>query len=144
MSRAHPIRMARRAQVRGAAAVVALLAAGALVASCGGGGGGERRSVTVTTGAGGTGAEVTVGAHDVYFDVTEINTPAGALAIDLIERGNQAHTLVIDGVDDFKLEVSGGSRNDSGTVELGAGSYDYWCDVPGHRGQGMEGRLVVS
>jgi plastocyanin len=129
--------------VRGALAVAVLATAG-LLAACSDGGGGERRSVTVTTAAGDTAATVTVGAHDVYFDVTEIRAPAGALEVDLVERGSQAHSFVVDGVDDFKLEVSGGSRNDAGTVELEAGTYTYYCDVPGHRGQGMEGRLVVS
>jgi plastocyanin len=133
-----PIRTAR------GALVVAVLATAAILASCGDGGGGERRSVTVTTGAGDAAATVTVGAHDVYFDVTEIRAPAGALEVDLVERGSQTHSFVVDGVDDFKLEVSGGSRNDAGTVRLDAGTYTYYCDVPGHRGQGMEGRLVVS
>jgi plastocyanin len=130
---------------RGALVGAAFVAVAALVSSCGGdGGGGERRSVTVTTGAGDTSASVTVGAHDVYFDVTEINAPAGALEVDLVERGAQTHSFVVDGVDGFKLEVSGGSRNDTGSLELEAGTYTYYCDVPGHRGQGMEGRLVVS
>lgn len=116
------------------------------LAACGGGGdgGGGGESVTVTTGAGGGPARVSVAAHDVYFDVERITTPAGELEVTLRDEGNQAHTFVVDGVDGFKLEVSGGSSEDRGVVELEAGEYEYYCDVPGHRGQGMAGTLVVQ
>jgi len=125
-------------------APVALLVGVVALAGCGGGGGGGGESVTVTTSAGGGPGQVTVEAHDVYFDVERITAPAGELEVTLVEEGNQVHTFVVDRVDDFKLEVSGGSGDDRGTVELEAGEYEYYCDVPGHRGQGMTGTLVVQ
>jgi plastocyanin len=123
---------------RFAAAPVAL-AAVVVLGGCGGddddGGGG--RTVQVDNGS------VTVEAHDVSFDVGRIETAPGPLEVTLVQRGNLDHTLVVEGVDDFKLVVDG-DDTDTGTVELDAGEYDYYCDVPGHRGQGMEGTLVVG
>ena len=56
-------------------------------------------------------------------------TPDGALV----------HSFVIEGVDDFRL-----IDDDRGTVELAAGEYVFFCDIPGHREGGMEGTLSVT
>ena len=127
-------------------APAALLVGVVALAACGGGsdGGGGGESVTVTTTADGGPARVTVEAHDIYFDVERITAPAGELEVTLVEEGRQVHSFVVEDVDDFKLEVSGGSGEDRGTVELDPGEYEYYCDVPGHRGQGMTGTLVVQ
>jgi plastocyanin len=127
-------------------AVVALCAvAGLLLAGCGGGGGGgsASKSVTVTTVAGGT-ASVTIEAHDVFFNVTKINAPAGKLDIHYVEKGSQEHTLVIDGVKGFKLQVGPSASSDDGTVTLQPGTYTYYCTIPGHRAQGMQGTITVA
>ena len=50
------------------------------------------------------------------------------------------HTLLIDGVDDSKLQVSANGDTDRGTVDLEPGDYAY-CDVPGH--SSMEATLAV-
>lgn len=125
-------------------ALLALLVGTIVLAACGGGGGDrEGEAVTVTTGADGP-AAVTIEAHDVYFDIERITAPAGDLDVTLVEEGNQVHTFVVAGVDDFKLEVSSGRSQDRGVVTLQPGQYEYYCDVPGHRGQGMTGTLVVQ
>ncbi len=83
-------------------------------------------------------------AHDIYFDPATITAPAGEIELDLVQEGSQTHTLVIDGVDDFKLSVSNASRDDSGTIDLKSGEYTYYCDIPGHRSQGMEGTITLT
>jgi plastocyanin len=115
-----------------------LIAAALLVAACGGGDGGGGETVTATDG------RVTVEARDNRFDVGTIEAEPGALEITLVQRGSNRHTLVVEGVDDFKLEVMGSGESDTGTVDLDAGEYEFFCDVPGHRQQGMEGRIVVG
>ena len=43
----------------------------------------------------------------------------------------------------FHVEVSGKGAEDSEKVELKAGTYTYYCSLPGHRAAGMEGTLTV-
>ena len=100
--------------------------------------------MTVTAPAGGGAASVTIEAHDIFLRPNQIKAPAGKLKIDYVEDGAQQHTLVIQGVKGFKLEVSGSQKSDSGTVDLQPGQYSYYCTIPGHRAQGMQGTLIVS
>jgi plastocyanin len=120
-----------------------VLIAAAIVAGCGGDdddGGGE--SVTASNG------KVTVDAEDVKYDVDQIETAPGSLDVTLVEKGSLDHTFVVEDADgkkvDPKLAVSTSTDEDSGTYDLDAGTYEFFCDVPGHRGQGMEGEIVVK
>ena len=116
-----------------------------LVAGCGGGGGGDRnKSVTITAPSGGGAASLTVDAEDVYFSPKTIKAPAGKLDIHYVEQGSQVHTLVISGVKGFKLTVSPDKSSDNGTVDLAPGKYDFYCDIAGHRAQGMEGTITAA
>jgi plastocyanin len=125
--------------------VVALALACLVAAGCGGGGGGGASdSVTVTAPAGGGPAQLTVEAHDVYLVPKRVTAPAGELQIHYVEHGSQQHTLVIDGVKGFKLEVDPKTNSDTGTVDLQPGVYTYYCTVPGHRTQGMQGTITVA
>ena len=102
------------------------------------------RPVTVTAPSGGGPATVTIDAHDVYFSPKSVKAPAGKLTIDYVEQGSQQHTLVIDGVKGFKLAVGPGAKSDSGTADLAPGSYTFYCTIPGHRAQGMQGTITVA
>jgi plastocyanin len=127
------------------AAVATFAVAGLLVAGCGGGGGGGgSKSTTVTAPSGGGAASVTIEAHDVFFNFTNIKAPAGKLKINYVEKGTQQHTLVIDGIKGFKLSVGPSTKSDSATVTLAPGSYTYYCTIPGHRAQGMSGTITVA
>tara|TARA_B110000438_G_C15750700_1_gene622804 strand:- start:1062 stop:1433 length:372 start_codon:yes stop_codon:yes gene_type:complete len=69
---------------------------------------------------------------------------AGLVKIEYSLDGFQLHTLVIEGLEEsLKLEV-GDNKIDSGEIELEAGRYILYCDVAGHRGSGMEAKLLVS
>jgi plastocyanin len=128
------------------AAIAAGLTACLLVAGCGGGGsgGGGDKTVTVTAPSGGGPATLTIEAFDVYFSPKSVKAPAGKLAIDYVLKGSQQHTLVIDGVKDFELKVGPGAKSESGTVDLAPGSYTFYCSIPGHRAQGMQGTITVA
>jgi cytochrome c oxidase subunit 2 len=121
----------------------ALVVAGAVLAGCGGdddsgGGGGDGLS----TGSGG-GDTVTVVAQDsLRFDRDEYTADAGEVTIDYENSGNLTHTLLIDGVDDFKLTVTSSGDTDEGTIELEPGDYRIFCDIPGH--ESMEATLTVE
>ncbi len=97
-----------------------------------GGGGGEPAGDAI---------EVT-GTNALDFDPSEVTAPAGAINFVLINAGSQAHTLVVEGHEnEMKLTVG---NVDEGSIELEAGEYVYYCDLPGGGGGGMEGTLTVE
>lgn len=91
-----------------------------------------------------SGAALNVEAHDISFTPRELQAAAGDVTIRYTNSGVIQHTLLIDGVDGFKLDVTKSGDADTGTVKLAPGAYTIYCDVPGHRAAGMEGRLLVS
>lgn len=116
-----------------------LLAIGALVGACGGDD--SEGSTGAGEGSGGA-ADLTVDALDkLAFDQDSYEVPAGEVQVLYRNEGSLPHTLVIEGVDGFKLSVG---DEDSGSVELEPGSYVLYCDVAGHREAGMEAELTVS
>jgi uncharacterized cupredoxin-like copper-binding protein len=117
-----------------------IVALSVLLAACGssGGGSGSKSSGPITA----TGGKVTIVANDIYFNTKEIDASPGALAVTLKNDGSQLHTFVIQG-QNFKLSASGHTSK-TGTVNLPAGTYTFFCDVPGHRSAGMVGQLVVK
>jgi plastocyanin len=92
----------------------------------------------------GDGATVEVVAKDIDFGEVFYEAPAGEVTFRYENQGNLVHTLRIEGVDGFKLEVSSRGATDEGTATLEAGEYVLFCDVPGHRDTGMEARLTVD
>jgi cytochrome c oxidase subunit II len=139
--------------VHGRAIVIgALVVGGTLLAGCGGGddgdsggagaeGGGDGSGLS--TDGGGDDGSVTVVAEDTLsFDRDDYSVPVGEVTIDYENGGNIAHTLLIDGIDDFKLTVASSGDTDEGTTELEPGDYRIYCDVPGHGS--MEATLTVE
>jgi len=133
----------RRSFRRAGIATIVFVVGGLVVAACGGDGGGD-------DGAGyrepkGPAAEtLAVEAGNFFFDPDAITAAPGVAEIDLEGLGG-IHTLVFDdgAYSGFRLEVSGDER-DAKKIELEAGSYVFYCDVQGHRAQGMEGTLKVK
>jgi plastocyanin len=88
------------------------------------------------------GAAITVHAKDALkFDKTAYSTKAGSVDVNYVNDGRIDHTLLIEGVKGFKLRMGG---KDEGTVDLKAGTYTLYCDLPGHEGAGMKATLTVS
>jgi plastocyanin len=88
-------------------------------------------------------ADLTVVAQDTLtFDRGSYEAEAGELTIGYENGGNLTHTLLIEGVDGFELEVNSQGDTDAGTVELEAGEHRIYCDIPGH--ERMEATLTVG
>lgn len=111
------------------------------LAACGGGqppdqsGGGQGATETLTF----------VGNDQLQFSEAPEETSAGRHTVELVVEGSINHNVTFEGVNDGAPVVeAGGGETATGTVELEAGTYAYFCSVPGHRAAGMEGTLVVD
>jgi plastocyanin len=88
-------------------------------------------------------AGVTVIAKDISLAPASVRATAGDVHITYRSEGSIVHTLLIEGVDGFKLNVAGRGDIDEGSVTLAPGTYTMYCDVAGHRQAGMHGTIEV-
>ena len=82
-----------------------------------------------------------IAASNFAFAPNTLTSPAGVIQINLKSDG--LHNLVIEGLPGFQIEATSGNTV-SGKVKLAKGKYTFYCDVAGHRAQGMEGTLTVT
>lgn len=87
---------------------------------------------------------VDVVAQDIKFTKTSYEATAGTITIKYTNDGAIEHSLLIDGVSGFKLDVKAHGDTDTGTVALKPGTYTLYCGMPGHRAAGMHATLTVS
>jgi uncharacterized cupredoxin-like copper-binding protein len=70
----------------------------------------------------------------------------GTYEFKAVNNGSVAHALEIEGTG-VEEETSHISPGDSATVKVtfkGAGSYEMYCPVDGHKDQGMEGKITIG
>ncbi|MBA3865631.1 MAG: cupredoxin domain-containing protein [Solirubrobacterales bacterium] len=97
------------------------------------------------SGPGGT-VELAAAEAELKFDTTELTSKPGKVTIDFNNPSAIPHNVEIE---DESGKVLGGtetisSSEESATVELEAGTYTFFCSIPGHRESGMEGTLTVK
>jgi plastocyanin len=117
-----------------------MVAGGLTLTGCGGGG-----SSSGSTTAGSTADVVVHGNDALRFDQKEYAAKAGTVTIELVDDGSTPHTLLIEKVSGFsKLAVNSKGSKARGSATLEPGTYTIYCDVAGHRGAGMEAKIVVN
>lgn len=118
--------------------VAAAVTAAVLLAACSGGG--DDGGGAAADGA----SAVTIASGDLWFEPTAVSVTAGEVEITLDNReGAVEHDVVIEELDDVEVVHAGPGETDTGTVELAAGTYTFYCSIPGHRSQ-MEGTIEAS
>lgn len=93
----------------------------------------------------GDGGEISMDAGDFFYADFVGEVVEGDIAITLVNIANGTHNIVFDAANqgsDVPIEADGGETA-SGTVNLFAGEYVFYCSIPGHREAGMEGSLLV-
>lgn len=111
------------------------------LAACGGGSSASSSCGSAST----TSPSVSVHALDALkFDKTDYTAKAGDVTIQYVDDGALQHTLLIKEKGGCKLTVSGSGDKKTETVNLTAGTYTLFCDVPGHETAGMKATLTVS
>jgi uncharacterized cupredoxin-like copper-binding protein len=97
---------------------------------------------------GGSGSSIDLEMGEMYFNPDSISADAGStVTINLENAGSMLHDFTIDdlGGERVHVELAAG-ESDSFTLNIPdeAGTYDFYCSVPGHRQAGMEGTLEVN
>jgi plastocyanin len=83
---------------------------------------------------------VTVVAESINgFDSDSYEATAGEVTIVFENDDSIPHNVTIED-EDFQLDDDG----EQGTIDLEAGDYTLFCDIPGHRAAGMEATLAVG
>lgn len=95
-------------------------------------------------GSSGSNETLTVAAEDIGFPEATFYAEAGSVGVTYRNDGRIRHTLLIEGVQGFELDVSANGDVDQGSVDLEPGRYTLYCDVPGHREAGMVATLEVD
>ena len=93
----------------------------------------------------GPGGSLTAVATEFEFELEDVRAQEGPIEVTLDNAGGAPHTFTIDeAYGDVKEIVADGGEEATGTLELFPGDYVYYCSIPGHRGEGMEGVLTVE
>jgi plastocyanin len=98
-----------------------------------------------SSGGGGQTIKLSADASALKFDKTKLTAKAGKVTLSMANPSGIPHAVAVEGngVDkDGKTVQKGGTS--TVTVDLKAGTYDFYCPVDGHRAAGMEGKLTVN
>lgn len=80
------------------------------------------------------------------YNTKSLTAKAGKVSVDFTNSSSLPHDVTIESSSGQKVGAtptfSGGSK--TLTVDLKAGTYKFYCSVPGHRQAGMEGTLTVN
>lgn len=142
---------------RGRVLSACMLTAGALLlTACGGGvpeGAIEAQGEACPTGSDcydpvrpiGPGGSLDVEAFEWGFDIVEGVARDGTVEVTLENTGGTDHNITIDAaVGETQTIPAAAGETTTGELQLfGGQTYTYYCSIPGHREQGMEGELRV-
>jgi plastocyanin/mono/diheme cytochrome c family protein len=106
----------------------------------------KSQSAATSKGPGGTVAISADPTGQLKFEQTNVTSKPGAVTIDFTNKSPVAHDVKIQ---DSSGKLLGGTDLVTGgkataNVDLAAGTYTFYCDVPGHEEAGMKGTLVVK
>lgn len=115
------------------------------LAGCGGGDDGDTGGGDAGGGSGAASDTISVvGTDDLKWSETELRATAGEVTVNLTCEEAVNHNFVIEELDDELVVECDPGASATGTVELEAGTYTYYCNIAGHREAGMEGTLTVE
>ena len=82
---------------------------------------------------------------ELKYNTTSLSAPAGTISIVFTNKSPLAHNVTIEAPSGERVGATSTSQGGSQTltVSLKAGTYKFFCSVPGHRMAGMEGTLTV-
>ena len=100
-------------------------------------------SSAAETPAAGAEESVEVVSRDIFFEPTEVAIAADTdVTFSLPNEGVTAHNFSIDALE-IDVDQAPGSTEEI-VINAPAGTYEYYCNVPGHKAAGMVGTLTVE
>ena len=82
---------------------------------------------------------------DLAFDKSSLTAKAGEVTITMDNPSSLPHAVGIEGNGvDTEGEVVDKGGESTATASLEAGTYEFYCPVPGHAEGGMKGELTVK
>jgi len=80
------------------------------------------------------------------YDTTSLTAKAGAVSVAFTNMSSLAHNVTVASSSGAVLGATPTFQGSSKTLSLSlkAGTYKFYCSVPGHRAAGMEGTLTVK
>lgn len=115
-----------------------------LLAACGGGNGESAEPQAEQTEAAGADIVVT-GTTSNDFEPSQVEAEAGTISVSMTsEGGPHTFTVELDEGAETVVQVFSAGQPATGEIELEAGTYTFYCSIPGHREAGMVGTLTVS
>jgi plastocyanin len=116
-----------------------------------GAGGTAAPSSTSPAASGAAGAATTLSLEankegQLRYDKTSLNAKAGTVTINFTNMAELSHNVTVEsssGTNEGATPTFSGSSKTL-TLTLKAGTYKFFCSVPGHRMAGMEGTLKVQ
>jgi uncharacterized cupredoxin-like copper-binding protein len=94
-------------------------------------------------GAAASAESVEVVSHDIFFEPKELTIPADTdVTVSLPNEGVTLHNFSIDELG-ISVDLAPGATEEA-VINAPAGTYEYYCNVPGHKEAGMVGTLTVA
>jgi uncharacterized cupredoxin-like copper-binding protein len=87
-----------------------------------------------------------IALEDIKFDITQLTLPPNTdITINLTNKGATTHNFNIDELNVHSGDIAAGGTGKV-TFKTGAAgtTYQYYCNIPGHRQAGMQGTITVS
>jgi plastocyanin len=114
----------------------------AALAGCGA----EEESAETAAPASGAARTIEIRETEFALDPSTVSLDrAGTYAFRAVNDGSVDHALELEGNGiEEETETIGAGESAELTVELSEGTYELYCPVGNHRGQGMAGRVVVG
>lgn len=123
---------------------VALVGAALVLAACGGDGAPAGGAADNTTTVPSEATTVNLGATEFSFEPATITLDAGATVEVVLENvGVVEHDFTLD-EGDVLIHANAAETSRGTFTAPAAGTYTFFCSVPGHREAGMEGTLIVE
>jgi plastocyanin len=85
-------------------------------------------------------------AGQLAYVTNKATASAGAVTVEMPNKSGVTHNIAIEGTGGAVIGASAFTANGTPSVKvtLKPGTYSFFCQVPGHRAAGMEGKLTVK